>query len=234
MNLKRVFPFELKADAGADAGEAGTFTGYGSVFGTLDSYNDTIAPGAFRASLAEWRIKGKLPKMLLQHGGGFFGGTADDLVPIGKWEDMREDEHGLLVRGRLFLADTDRAKGLHAAMLAGELDGLSIGFRTRKSKTDNDTGVRTLTEIDLVECSVVTFPANAPALIDSVKAEGDLPTEREIERWLRRDGGFTELQAKRFIADGYRAVRRDAKLQREGVGDLLESLSRRAAIFHTQ
>ena len=29
--------------------------------------------------------------MLLQHGGGLFGGSPDGLVPIGKWTDMEEN-----------------------------------------------------------------------------------------------------------------------------------------------
>jgi hypothetical protein len=48
----------------------------------------------------------------------------------------------------------------------------------------------------------VTFPANDPARVTGVKADGDLPTEREFERWLRRDGGFTDEQAKTVIAKG--------------------------------
>lgn len=135
-------PFECKS-AGDDA-QSMTFEGYGSVFGTVDSYGDTIAKGAFKASLKEWKAKGKLPKLLLQHGGGFMGG-ADDMVPIGKWEEMREDDHGLFMRGRLFDVDTDRVKATYAAMKEGELDGLSIGFNTRKSKRDEETGIRTLT-----------------------------------------------------------------------------------------
>jgi HK97 family phage prohead protease len=40
----------------------------------------------------------------------------------------------------------------------GALSGLSIGFRTLKSKIDEENGIRTLTEIELWETSLVTFP----------------------------------------------------------------------------
>jgi len=220
-------PFELKA-----AGDAAmTFEGYGSVFDTVDSYGDTIAKGAFKATLREWKAAKKLPKLLLQHGGGgFFGGNADDMVPIGKWEEMREDEHGLFMRGRLFDVDTDRVKATYAAMREGELDGLSIGFRTRKSKTDEETGIRTLTDVQLFEVSLVTFPANDPARVTEVRSD-ELPTEREFERWLRREAGFTEAQAKAIIAKGYRQVRREAMPSDETCGELLALIHRRAAIF---
>jgi len=229
MTLDRlIIPCELKA-LGAD--DTRTFEGHGAVFGNIDAYDDVIKKGAFTTTLQEWHAKGKLPKMLLQHGGGFFGGGADDMVPIGKWEAMREDDVGLYVKGRLFDVGTDRAQGTYVAMKEGELDGLSIGFRTRKFEMDQETGIRTLTEIDLWETSIVTFPANDAARITAVKADGELPTERELERWLRREAGFTEAQAKTIIAKGYRQVRREARPSDEACEDLLALLAQRAAIF---
>lgn len=241
--------FELKADTEAD-GTARSFTGYGSVFDTIDSYGDTITKGAFKQTLKDWKVKTKLPKLLLQHGGGFFGGGADDMVPIGKWDEMKEDDHGLFVRGHLFDLDTDRAKAVYAAMKEQELDGLSIGFRTKKWKYDEETDIRTLTEIDLWEVSLVTFPANDPARVSSLKSDG-LPTERDFEGFLR-DAGFSKHQAKVIVADGfehylrdagfsrdearqissrgYRQVRRDAMPSEDAYGELLAALKQRAAI----
>lgn len=226
------FPFEMK-QVGPD-GDTHVFEGYGSVWNTLDSYNDTIVKGAFKQTLREWKAQQKLPKMLLQHGGGgFFASNADDMVPIGKWEEMKEDDRGLFMRGRLFDIDTDRAKSTYAALKEGELDGLSIGFRTKKSKLDEETGIRTLTEIQLFEVSLVTFPANDPARVTGVKADGELPTEREFERWLRREAGFTEDQAKATIAKGYRQVRREAMPSEEAYADLVEAARRRSAVLTT-
>ena len=243
-------PFAWKAAADA----SGTFTGYGSVFDTVDSYGDTIVKGAFTETLKTWKAKGKLPKQLLQHGGGFFSGGADDMVPIGKWEEMKEDDHGLYVSGRLFQIDTDRAKSVYAALKEGELDGLSIGFQTKKWEYDKETEVRTLTEIDLWEVSLVTFPANDPARVESVKAaNGDLPTERDFEGFLR-DAGFSKRQAQVIVADGfehflrdaggfsadearsisargYRQVRRDAMPSEEACEELLTLIKQRTAIF---
>lgn len=227
MNERRMCGFELRATGEADGSR--TFEGYGSVFNTVDSYDDTIAKGAFKQTLKDWKAKGKLPKMLLQHGGGFFGGTADDMVPIGKWDDMKEDDYGLFMRGHLFNIQTDRAQATYAALKEGELDGLSIGFQTRKSKMDEETGIRTLTEINLWEVSLVTFPANDPARVTAVKADGELPTEREFERFLR-DAGFSAKQAKAIIAEGYRAVPRDVAPS-TGCEELLAALTARAALL---
>lgn len=222
--MSRFFvPFELKA-AATDG--ARTFEGYGSVFDTVDSYMDTIAKGAFKQTLREWKKKNKLPKLLLQHGGSWLSG-ADDMVPIGKWTEMFEDDHGLFMRGELFDIETDRMKSTYAALKAGELDGLSIGFRTRKSKTDNDTGIRTLTEIELFEVSLVTFPANDPARVTGVKADA-LPTEREFERFLQREAGLSDAQAKAVVSKGYRQVRREA-LPSDGLRDLVARIHKTAA-----
>jgi Escherichia/Staphylococcus phage prohead protease len=227
MKLDRVaVKFEYKALAEADAH---VFEGYGSVFGGVDSYGDTIQKGAFKLTLKEWKAKGRLPKMLLQHGG--WAMTADDMTPIGKWEEMREDDTGLYVKGRLFDVQTDRARNTYVAMKEGELDGLSIGFQTRKSKMDEETGIRTLTEIELWEISPVTFGADRAALITGVKSDGELPTERELERWLRREAGLTKDQAKVVIAKGYRQVRREAMSSEEACGELLTLCNQRAAIF---
>lgn len=226
MRSERLFRgFELKSLAESDGGK--TFEGYGSVFNTIDSYNDTIKKGAFKATLKEWKAQKRLPKLLLQHGGGgFFASNADDMVPIGKWDEMYEDDHGLFMKGRLFDIETDRAKATYAALKEGELDGLSIGFRTRKSEMDEETGIRTLTEIQLFEVSLVTFPANDPARVTGVKADGVLPTEREFEKFLRREAGLTEAEAKTVIAKGYRQVRREAMPSEEACIELVESIRR--------
>jgi hypothetical protein len=220
-------PFEIKA---SDADEPMSFSGYGSVFDTIDSYGDTIAKGAFRATLKEWKAYKKLPKLLLQHGGGgFFGGAADDMVPIGKWKEMREDDHGLFLRGRLFDIGTDRVKATYAAMKEGELDGLSIGFHTRKSKMDETTGIRTLTDVQLFEVSLVTFPANDPARVVDVRSAGDLPSEREFERWLTKVGGFSAREVETIISKGYRPLKRGGSAPVDDACEDFIASARRAA-----
>jgi hypothetical protein len=179
--------------------DARTFEGYGSVFGTLDSYADTVKPGAFKRSLREWKSKKRMPAMLWQH---------DPDEPVGVWTEMAEDEHGLLVKGKLLT--TGRGPQAYEALKEGALSGLSIGFVTRKSQIDEESGVRTLTDIDLWEVSLVTFPANDPARVTSVRAAGDLPAAREFEQWLRRDAGLSREEAKRVVATCYKRLLCDA------------------------
>ena len=58
-------------------------------------------------------------------------------------------------------------------MRAGAIDGLSIGFRTVRGRTDAKSGVRQLLEVDLWEVSVVTFPMLPAARVSAVKGMGD-------------------------------------------------------------
>jgi HK97 family phage major capsid protein/HK97 family phage prohead protease len=146
---------ELKVGAVDDAG---TFEGVASVFGELDLMGDTVAPGAFRKSLATHKRAGRMPLMLWAH---------DLSAPIGVWADVRETVQGLAVKGHLIL-DTVRGREAYALLKARALDGLSIGFRVLKS-VRTKTG-RLLQEIDLAEISLVTLPALSSARVHSVKS----------------------------------------------------------------
>ena len=137
--------------------EDGTFAGYASLFGKADLGRDMVMPGAFAASLRTRGAAGV--KMLYQH---------DPNQPIGVWEEIREDGRGLFVKGRL-TAGVARAREVLSLMRAGALDGLSIGYRTVRGRTDRKTGIRQLIEIDLWEISVVTFPMLPEARVEAVK-----------------------------------------------------------------
>ena len=144
---------------------AGMFEGYASLFDTADLGRDVVAPGAFAGSL---RARGPAGvKMLWQH---------DAAEPIGSWLSIVEDARGLMVRGQLNLA-VARAREVLALMREGAVDGLSIGFRTRKAVTERTTGLRWLHAVDLWEISIVTFPMHPGARVTAVKRM--LPVARE-------------------------------------------------------
>jgi len=206
------------------AESAMTFDGYGAVFNNLDSYGDVIAPGAFKRTLRESRKAGSWPSMLLQHGGGFFSATAEDLTPIGVWQEFVEDEKGLRVTGKL--ADTTRGREVHTLLKMEPrpaIDGLSIGFIAKKwnAGTKPEEPRRTLTDLELIEVSLVTFPANPLARVDAVKSGH---TIRHAERALR-DAGFSAAEAKAILSTGFNAaiVERDAGVD-EGTATALRQL----------
>lgn len=190
MNRKS-FNLEIKA-----VQEDGFFSGYGAVFGNVDWYNDVILPGAFSKTLEEWASKNKFPPVLWNH---------NDSEPIGVYTKIYEDAKGLYVEGRLLIDDVPRAKSTHALLKAGAIDGLSIGYITKKANKQTN-GIRELVELGLGEISIVTTPANEESLITSVKSKlegGELPSLPEFEKFLR-ESGFSKTQSVAIAGKGLR------------------------------
>ncbi len=130
-----------------DVKDGTEISGYASHFGQGDQGGDVVVKGAYARSLKAASDGGRKVKMLWQH---------DPTQPIGVWDEVREDETGLWVKGRL-LDSTQKGREAAALIAAGALDGLSIGYRTLRS-AKNDKGQRLLTELELWEVSLVTFP----------------------------------------------------------------------------
>ncbi|MER5170242.1 HK97 family phage prohead protease [Thioclava kandeliae] len=125
----------------------GRIEGYASLYGLPDQGGDVVSPGAYTDCLARLAQEGRRVAMLWQH---------DQTQPIGVWEEIFEDGTGLFVRGYL-LEDVARAREARALLEAGAMDGLSIGYRVVRAHRDPQ-GQRILTELDLWEVSLVTFP----------------------------------------------------------------------------
>lgn len=192
---------EIKA--GGDNNEM-TFSGYGSVFGNVDSYGDVIEKGAFAKTIADFKARGVWPAMLSQHGG--WGMSSQDMTPVGVWTEMREDEHGLYVEGKL--ADTERGRELYTLMKMQPrpaINGMSIGYYVTDSNEEQKDGeyFRHITGIELVELSLVTFPANTEARVQHVKSADEL-TIRDAETALR-DAGFSRSRAKEILSVGFKS-----------------------------
>lgn len=159
------FTLELKS---IDA--QGRFAGYASVFDVIDNQRDIMQRGAFAKTL-----NGRVQeiKLLWQH-------QQDE--PIGVFERMFEDERGLYVEGKLLL-NVQRALEAYSLLKATAINGLSIGYSPVHYRIDPHTGVRYLSEVDLWEVSLVTFPANEAANVTVVKHAAPILTNYEIEQW---------------------------------------------------
>lgn len=164
--------------------EEGMFEGYGSVFNNTDLGNDVIRTGAFKKSLKKRGPKGV--KLLYQH-------KSD--MPIGVFDEIKEDQHGLKVKGRLALK-TQAGRDAFELMKMGALDGLSIGFKPNPKAVhyDKRTKKRVIEEVELMEISLVTFPMNPEARVRSVKGE-DLSI-REWENGMRDAFNLSRSEAK--------------------------------------
>lgn len=139
----------------------GTISGYASLFGVEDLGRDVVQSGAFTKSLKA-KPASKV-KMLRGH---------DTSEPIGVWDSIVEDHRGLKATGRLIL-DTVKGRETYALLKAGALDGLSIGYRTKRETFDRTKNIRLLHEIEIHEISIVTFPMLPTATISRVKSGSD-------------------------------------------------------------
>lgn len=185
--------------------DEGVFEGHGAVFGNIDLGGDIVARGAFRSSLSAARKAKRLPKFLLNH---------DPRTVAGIFEEMQEDDRGLFVKGR-FNLDKQISREAFTDVKMGAVDGLSIGFISKKTARDETTGVRTIKEADLIEVSLVTFPMNEQARIGVVKSiAAQMNTIREFEEHLR-DVGFSSVAAKAIAAGGFKTDLRDEAVDDE-------------------
>jgi hypothetical protein len=212
MTMKtKAFGFEVKA-----LDEAGKLKGYASVFNVRDSYNEVVLPGAFSDSLARHKREGSYPLMLWQH-------NSDE--PIGVWDDFSDDGKGLYSEGGLLInQNVPTADKTHALLKAKAVRGMSIGYREVDVEPSKDGEPRKLIKLDLMEVSIVSFPANRRALVEAVKSDAwgkleilarklrdgePLPT-KEFEDILR-EAGVPKSMAVQIASVGYaKAIRSES------------------------
>ena len=135
------YTIQVKATADTE----GLFSGDLSVYGNIDDVGDIVEHGFFDSTLAS---KTHFP-LLWQH---------DMTQPIGSFDVVSSDGPTLRIEGRFNLG-TEKGREGYALLKAGDIDGLSIGYTVSDYKYDGD-GIRHLYDGELMEGSLVTFPAN--------------------------------------------------------------------------
>ena len=130
MQYKSISDVQFKTEGNSDGKMR--FEGYLSVFGNVDSYGDIVEKGAFTKSIKAAEKAGRSIPVLENHGG--WKTTAADVTPIGYFEELTEDDHGLYVKG--VLINTSRGKDMYTLLkeLPQGAMGMSIGYRVIKSR----------------------------------------------------------------------------------------------------
>jgi HK97 family phage major capsid protein/HK97 family phage prohead protease len=169
---------EFRAADSASEDDGFTLEGYAAVFDTVTrirswegEFDEKIARGAFKKTL-----KDRTSPVIMQydHGRDVRVGS----VPIGSYTDLREDNVGLPVSGRLF--DNDTVLPVRQAIAAGAITGMSFKFEVLRDEWRDNKGklikpdeledllwspgtrgpiVRTVKEIKLYEAGPVSSPA---------------------------------------------------------------------------
>ena len=160
----------------------GSFEGYASLFGVPDLSRDIVVAGAFRETIL--KSGPESVRLLWQH---------DPSEPIGIWTALQEDSKGLFARGRLNL-ETQRGRELDALIRQGAVNGLSIGFRTKRARRNANGFGRDLLAVDLWEISLVTFPLLPDARLMRA-SQNHMPTS--LDALIRRASGVFHSQSDR-------------------------------------
>lgn len=189
--------------------ESGQFEGHAAAF-NLDLQNDRIRRGAFVETIAE--SGGRWP-VLFGHDTGRVVGFSTEAA---------EDSKGLYVRGEFTLTSDEGRNAYETVKHAQKLKqpfGLSIGYRIRGedgATFDEQTGIRTLKNVDVMEFSAVPLPANPKARMTGVKDLSEVRgwTLRDFENHLR-EAGFSLQTARAIASHSYEAI----VSQREASGE---------------
>ena len=176
------------------AASEGTFSGYGSVFGNVDSYDDVIMAGAYSEVLK----KDQAVPVYVNHG------WLDGKLPVGSWSGLKEDDRGLFGDASLVMK-MPSAIDAYWGIKSGLVSGLSVAIVPDPEYTEyRADGIRIIHKIKMLkEISIVNEPANAEARVFSVKAAeeiGRIETVRDFERLLRDVGALNKATAKQLVA----------------------------------
>lgn len=231
VKLVRLDNFSTKADEDRGVIE---FSGYAATFDNVDKGNDVIRKGAFVDSL---RTVG-MPKALWNH---------DWWEPVGAIKECREDDKGLYIKGELPLNDTLVAGRLVPQMQVGSIDSMSIGYWPRVTKYDEDTDIRELLKVDLIEVSFTAFPMNPEARVAlekslvsaSVLVDGDgiasadikFDHDAAIDRIYKKSGIKYDITVCDVVDDKVMVIPRGVvqlKAAVAGASDLLDGMPDKA------
>lgn len=198
---RMTLPFELKE--AETEGDLGIIKGYAGVKHNVDGGGDVIMDGAFRAGFEAMARERLTMKMYAEH-----------RIPIGLFPVAREDKKGLWVEGSVVM---DTQAGHDAFHLAKNdvYDAMSIGYKilpggynyATRGRGKNEVEVRELSKIMVVESSLVPFGMNSRARVATVKAAQErFQTIRELETFLRDEGGFSRAAAKAVASGGFKSL----------------------------
>ena len=125
-----------------------------------DRTGDIVTAQAWAKGVENYR---KNPVLLYQH---------KHDCPIGRVDKVTVDRKGLFVEANVSDA-AEKLHSVHSLINDGALKSFSVGFRVKDGKYDQKTDSMTITEVELLEISVVSVPANQESLFSVRKSFED-------------------------------------------------------------
>lgn len=170
-----------------------TFTAFATTFGNIDRHDDVISPAAVQSAVKRLNDEGKMPKILKDHDSRQRPAVMTSMVP---------NDKGLVIEGKFL--ETQLGKDTFIEVRDGAITDMSIGFMILSDHREDE--IRVIDDMELMEVSFVTFPANEHANIISVKNSTPYPkpdTIRQFEKLLRDAAGFSKKEATTIASVGF-------------------------------
>jgi HK97 family phage prohead protease len=196
----------LKA-AVTEAAEEGTFTAYASAFGNIDRTGERVVKGAFASTIRRWRAAGRDVPLVWDH-----GRDAREVIGSVDSDSLEERDAGLFIEARLDIEDSELAREAWRSVKRGRIS-LSFGYLTEDEREGAD-GVKELTQLDLMEVTLTSVPANPDARVLSTKSvelppeligtsldpafSGEIPTEAQIDAEMKAIRSTRPIQITSF------------------------------------
>ena len=179
---------------------SGAISCYVNTKHNIDHAGDRPMDGCYSKSIATHAKNGTMPKMLWSHD--------PQSLPVGVWTSMTEDAKGLRMDGHIL--PTTMGKDIKILAEGKALDSFSIGYREIEAKYNSSNNSNDLYELDIKEASWVNFACDENAMLESIKShidDGEMPTKRELQNFLR-EKGLSKSQAEK-VANCYEPKTKD-------------------------
>jgi HK97 family phage prohead protease/HK97 family phage major capsid protein len=124
---------------------------------TKDRSGDVVTAEAWAKGVENFR---KNPVMLYQH---------KHDCPIGRFDKITVDKKGIYVEGTVSEA-AEKNFGIHTLINDGALKSFSVGFRVKDGKYNRNDDSMLITDVELLEISVVSVPCNQESLFSVRKS----------------------------------------------------------------
>lgn len=206
-----LFVTDTMACDGSTTQEDGSFEGFAMLYNKTNANLRRYEHGCFARSLRD-NIR---VMMLWNH-------TADNV--IGKWNEFYDSGNQMRDKGK-FILNTSGGKDTYELAKADAIGGQSVGWMPYYKKSgeihgveETKDGVIVVKEANLVEVSIVSFPAvENKRMITKVYAAEDIETVRELEQYIRDQYRLPRQEAKALISHCMRV--RDRRAGRSSDSD---------------
>ena len=158
-----------------------------------DRSGDVVTAEAWAKGVENFR---RNPVMLYQH---------KHDAPIGRIDKIQVDKKGIFVEGSVSDA-AEKLHGVQTLIKDGALKSFSVGFRVKDGKYNREDDSMTITDVELLEISVVSVPCNQDSLFSIRKSFDNEQDYREFVTSIDADVSHDEQKMMNEVTAGITSV----------------------------